>query len=62
MNDSDLKVPGNAGLKDQSFALRWVKNNIRNFGGDPENITLMGESAGGASVHFHCVSEQSKGN
>jgi len=47
---------GNAGLKDQNFALHWVKNNIMNFGGDPNNITIFGESAGAASVGYQLMS------
>ncbi|XP_034238084.1 juvenile hormone esterase-like [Thrips palmi] len=58
-NTSD--APGNAGLKDQVQALRWVKNNIRSFGGDPSKVTIYGESAGSASVHYHILSPMSAG-
>lgn len=61
LDSKDLNVPGNAGLKDQLMVLKWVKNNIKYFGGDPENITLFGHSAGGCSVHYHSISEKSKG-
>ncbi|KAJ8723122.1 hypothetical protein PYW08_003034 [Mythimna loreyi] len=54
-------IPGNAGMKDQVAALRWVKKNISNFGGDPENITIFGESAGAGSVCYHLISPMSKG-
>lgn len=54
-------IPGNAGMKDQVQALRWIKENISNFGGDSGNVTIFGESAGGASISYHLVSPISKG-
>ncbi|XP_031624325.1 esterase E4-like [Contarinia nasturtii] len=47
---------GNAGFKDQALVLKWVHNHIRHFGGDPNSVTLMGDSAGGMSVQAHIVS------
>nr|XP_023019166.1 juvenile hormone esterase-like [Leptinotarsa decemlineata] len=61
LRDTSLEVPGNAGLKDQAMALKWVKRNIQNFGGDPNNITIFGESAGSVSIHFHLLSQHSAG-
>lgn len=49
------------GLKDQNLALKWVQKNIKSFNGDPENVTIFGNSAGGASVHAHILSPASKG-
>ncbi|XP_056288511.1 bile salt-activated lipase-like [Pseudoliparis swirei] len=57
--ESDL--PGNYGLWDQQAAIAWVHRNIRSFGGDPDNITVFGESAGGASVNFQTITPHNKG-
>lgn len=55
------ECPGNAGMKDQVLALKWVKQNIAAFGGDPNNVTIFGCSAGSASVSCHLVSKMSAG-
>ncbi len=52
---------GNYGLVDQMTAIQWVKNNIEAFGGDSENITIMGQSAGAASVQMQCQSPLTDG-
>ena len=50
------------GLKDQRMAFKWVQENIKNFGGNPELVTIFGQSAGSAAVHYHVLSPKSKGN
>lgn len=52
---------GNFGLYDQLAAVQWVKDNISVFGGDSENITLMGQSAGAISIQYLCLSEKCRG-
>jgi len=52
----DDEIAGNMGLLDQALALQWVQDHISYFGGDPEQVTIMGESAGSASVTYHMLS------
>ena len=57
----DSAAPGNYGMLDQVAALKWVKGNKNNFGGDPGKVTIFGLSAGGTSVSLHLLSPLSKG-
>lgn len=52
---------GNFGLDDQFTALTWIKNHIADFSGDPDNITVMGQSAGAISIQYLCCSEKCRG-
>nr|CAH7767199.1 unnamed protein product [Callosobruchus chinensis] len=61
ISTEDLVVPGNNGLKDQLLALKWVQKNIHLFGGNPEAVTLFGQSAGAASTSYHIQSPSAKG-
>ena len=57
----DSTAPGNVGFYDQVLALKWVRDNIHLFGGDKEQITIFGESAGSWSASVHLISPESKG-
>ncbi|GAB1293549.1 Carboxylic ester hydrolase [Apodemus speciosus] len=57
----DEYARGNWGFLDQMAALRWVQQNIANFGGNPDSVTLFGQSAGGTSVSLHVISPMSQG-
>lgn len=60
-DDPTLDASGNACCKDIVMALRWVQQNIKHFGGDPNNVTAFGHSAGGAAVHLLMLSPMAKG-
>lgn len=61
LSTGDLNCPGNWGLKDQIMALHWIKRNIRNFGGNPDKISIVGQSAGSSSVSYIIQSPKSAG-
>lgn len=60
--ESEHGVSGNYGLLDQIYALKWVRRNITNFGGDPDRITIAGQSAGAACVQALCSSPLCRGD
>ncbi|MEO6992291.1 MAG: carboxylesterase family protein, partial [Lacunisphaera sp.] len=59
--ESPHHASGNYGLEDMIAGLQWVKKNIAAFGGDPDKVTIFGESAGGIAVSMLCASPQAKG-
>ncbi|XP_017874200.1 PREDICTED: esterase B1 [Drosophila arizonae] len=61
LNDPAAGAPGNAGLKDQLMALRWITENALCFNADAKNVTAFGESAGAASVHYLMLNPQAEG-
>lgn len=61
LSTGDQFAPGNAGLKDLVMALKWVKLNIKKFGGDPNRVTIFGQSAGSNAVHYLLISDMANG-
>ena len=62
LSTDDSNAPGNYALLDQVAALHWIKENIHSFGGDPNEVTLLGQGYGGALVNILLVSPVTKGD
>jgi carboxylesterase type B len=60
LTDDKSGISGNQGIKDQRLAMKWVQDNIAAFGGDKDQVTIFGESAGAQSVQFHLLSKESQ--
>ncbi|KAH7981088.1 hypothetical protein HPB49_021433 [Dermacentor silvarum] len=61
LSTGDSVCPGNLGLLDQNLALKWVRDNVGHFGGDPSQVTLFGQGSGAVSVFLHILSPLSQG-
>lgn len=61
LNTDDDKAPGNFALYDQVAALQWIKDNIQPFGGDPNEVTLLGHGYGASLVNLLLVSPVTTG-
>lgn len=61
LNMENEKYPGNMGLKDIVLSLKWVKENIKSFGGDPDKVTIFGQGSGGVAVDILYLSPIAKG-
>ena len=57
----DEELPGNIGLWDQLGGLKWIEKNIGAFGGNPDKVTIFGQSAGSWSINYQLASHQSEG-
>ena len=62
MTTGEESFPGNYGMQDMIHGLKWVKENIGNFRGDPDRVTIFGNSAGGGAVGLLSVSPPARGN
>lgn len=60
ISTQDSVLPGNNGLRDQRLGLRWLNENIGAFGGDPEKVTIMGQSAGASSVTYQMMNMEAR--
>lgn len=61
LSTGEKEAPGNNGLRDQVEVLKWVKEHIAHFGGDPNSVTIMGNDFGAWSVILHMISPMSQG-
>lgn len=61
LNLESPNCAGNMGMKDMVMALQWIQNNIKYFGGDPDNVTLYGNSSAASAIHLLMMSPMSKG-